>query len=53
MCSSLRSSGRVVMTPIQGFSGLFRALRVGVALPAAALVPMASALREQHADQGE
>jgi hypothetical protein len=41
------------MTPIQSFSGLFRALRAGVALPAAALVPMASALREQRADRGE
>jgi hypothetical protein len=41
------------MTPIQGFSGLFRALQAGVALPAAALVPMASALREQRADRGE
>jgi hypothetical protein len=41
------------LTPIQSFSGLFRALRAGVALPAAALVPMASALREQRADRGE
>ena len=32
------------MTPIQSFSGLFRALRAGVALPAAALVPMAAAI---------
>jgi hypothetical protein len=32
----------------EGLTGLLRALRAGVALPAAALVPLASALREQE-----
>jgi hypothetical protein len=35
-----------------GFSALYRALRAGVPLPAAALVTLASALRGQF-DQGE
>jgi hypothetical protein len=35
----------------EGFSGLFRVWKQGVSLPAAALVPVASALQGQ--DQGE
>jgi hypothetical protein len=31
----------------QGFSGLYRALKAGAPLPAAALVPLASVLQEQ------
>jgi hypothetical protein len=39
------------MTPIQGFSGLFRALQRGVPLPAVALVPLSAALQEQRSGE--
>jgi hypothetical protein len=38
------------MTPIQGFSELFRALRAGAPLPAALLVPLASVLQETEGE---
>ena len=37
----------------QGLTGLFRALARGVALPAAALVPVMELLQQQEGQQGE